>query len=348
MRLKSFNAKTMTEAMQMVRDTLGEDAVIVATREENGGRTVRVTAAVEPHFEVNSSGEPDAIDDWLQYDDEDEESAVAEELTETMLKHAVPEDVMDHIISCATVIGLEKPGVALIAALEHLFNFSPLPENHAEKALMMVGPPGSGKTLVTAKIAARGVMDGLNVGVISCDTVRAGGIEQLQAFTKLLNVDLQKADTPRDLRYAIADLGDCDQIIIDTPGINPFDKNSVKDTAKLIGAADIDPYMVLPGGTDAEEAGEMARVLATIGTYSLIPSRVDMSRRLGSIISAAHKGGMSFADASNTPKVADGLMQINPQSLAKLLMPGAYRTKNKRPASQKLKPQTRTRTKAGL
>ena len=45
MRLKSFTAKTMKEAMQMVRDELGENAVIVATREESGG--VRVTAALE-------------------------------------------------------------------------------------------------------------------------------------------------------------------------------------------------------------------------------------------------------------------------------------------------------------
>ena len=39
MRLKSFYAKTLTEAMHMIRETLGEDAVIVATREENGGRS---------------------------------------------------------------------------------------------------------------------------------------------------------------------------------------------------------------------------------------------------------------------------------------------------------------------
>ena len=45
MRLKSFYAKTLTEAMHMIRETLGEDAVIVATREENGGKAVRVTAA---------------------------------------------------------------------------------------------------------------------------------------------------------------------------------------------------------------------------------------------------------------------------------------------------------------
>ena len=38
----------------MVRQTLGEDAVIVATREEHGGKGVRVTAAIE---QKDSAGE---------------------------------------------------------------------------------------------------------------------------------------------------------------------------------------------------------------------------------------------------------------------------------------------------
>ena len=37
----------MTEAMHMVRKSLGDDAVIVATREEAGGKGVRVTAAID-------------------------------------------------------------------------------------------------------------------------------------------------------------------------------------------------------------------------------------------------------------------------------------------------------------
>jgi flagellar biosynthesis protein FlhF len=99
MRLKSFYAKTMTEAMQMVRETLGENAVIVATREEKGGKAVRITAAIEPHFELSKTGEAAAADGWLQYDDEDEESAVAEEITDTMLRHGVPErDGPDYLL----------------------------------------------------------------------------------------------------------------------------------------------------------------------------------------------------------------------------------------------------------
>ncbi len=325
----------------MVRETLGEEAVIVATREEQGGKAVRVTAAIDPsdyneqefsdsalespHFETHGRERPSAADTWLQYDDEEEETAVAEIITDAMLRHSVPENVMDQVLSCATVVGFDDPGVALIASIEHLFHFTPLPEKTHNKAMMFVGPPGAGKTLAVAKMAARGVMNGLNIGVISTDTVRAGGLEQLKSFTNLLHIDLQKAASPKELAMQIERLGTCHQVLVDTAGMNPFDTADVKVLARLIGATDIEPYLVLPGGIDAEESGEMARVFATIGAKAIIPSRIDIARRLGGILSAAHHGGMSFAHASNTPKVADGFLSLNPKVLSKLLMPSAFR-----------------------
>ncbi len=311
----------------MVRETLGEDAVIVATREEKGGKSVRVTAAIDPGygspaFEVGPADDTDG--GWLQYDTEDEENAVTEEITEAMLRHGVPEDVMDQVISCATVIGLEQPGVALIAALEHLFNFMPLPQKSFKKPIVLIGPPGGGKTLAAAKLAARGVMAGQNVGVITTDTVRAGGIEQLQSFTKLLGIDLKKAKNEKEFAHHIDALSDCDQLIIDTQGVNPFNREDIRGAAIYLGAADVEPVLVMPAGLDADESGEIARAFASLGANLLMPSRIDMARRLGGLLSAAHHGSLSFTDAGNSPKVAEGLLQITPSSLARLLMPGGY------------------------
>ncbi len=321
MRLKSFYAKTMTEAMQMVRNTLGEDAVIVATRDERGGN-VHVTAAVEPAFEIGRAGmSVGRAKEWLQYDEEDEEGQIAEELTEVMLRHNAPQEIMDHVVSCATIVGLEDPAVAMQAALEHLYTFKPLPQISMTKPIVLVGAPGSGKTLTTAKIAARGVMDGLSVGVITCDTVRAGGMEQLEVLTRLLGIKLVKAKPGDNLQSIIEDMPVHDQILIDTPGVNPFDQDSVKEIAKIIGAAQGVNCLVMPAGGDAEEAGEAARVFSMVGVDTLLPTRLDVSRRLGSLLAAAQSGSLSFSDAGNTAKVADGLMTLSPESLTRLLMP---------------------------
>ncbi|MFK7839360.1 MAG: GTPase [Bdellovibrionales bacterium] len=364
MRLKSFSAKSMTEAMQMVRDALGEDAIIVATREEQGGPSrggsVSVTAAIDPsfqdereehkgfgdmhdlqdrqtdnfhdddvNFETHGYGSggraASASREWLQYDDESENAGIAEDITDTLLRHGVTEDVMDHVLSCATVVGLESSGIALMAAIEHLFHFKPLPTQGYGKAIMMVGTPGSGKTLAAAKMAARGVINGLKVGVVSTDTVRAGGIEQLRNFTDLLHIDLKTAESVKDLQRALNELSGFDQVIIDTAGLNPFNKDDVKSLARMIGVGGVEPYAVIPAGIDAEESAEMARVFSTVGAESMIATRIDMTRRLGGILSASHQGGLALADASNTPKVADGLMKMTPKSLSKLLMPAAFR-----------------------
>lgn len=330
MRLKSFYAKTVTEAMQMIRETLGEDAIIVATREDAGGKGVSVTAAIElpsfgnDHFDdYDHDDMMDAGDesDWLQYDDEQDIGAVAEDLTDVLLKHSVPEDIIDQVISCADVVGLEQSHIALVAALEHLYVFRPLPSKASDKAFMLVGPPGSGKTLAVAKLAARAALNGQRVNVITTDTLRAGGVEQLAAFTKILGIPLEKAGNASALKRALDLSRDADFTVIDTGGFNPFRSEEMRDLARLISAGDIEPVLVLPAGGDADECGEMARIYGALGVRHMLPTRLDIGRRLGGLLAAAHFGGLIFADASDTAQVAEGLFALSPDRLANLLMP---------------------------
>lgn len=323
----------------MVRETLGEDAIIVATREEKGGKTVCVTAAVEQHdsFDGDYFDRGMSEDDWAFDAEPDSENAVLEKLTDVMLRHSVPEEITDQILSCAAVIGLERPDEALHAALEHLFSFRPLPQKPTSTAYMLVGPPGAGKTLAVAKLAARGVMSGQRVAVISTDTVRAGGIEQLSAFTNLMKVKLRKASSTSQLKDCLEQARSADHIFIDTAGMNPFDTDAMRNLARMIAIGDIEPVLALPSGIDAEESGEMARIYSTLGINSMIPTRIDIARRLGGLLSAAHYGGLIFAEAGNTPKVADGLMPLSPGKLTRLLMPESVKKQEKSKAAPRRK-----------
>ena len=73
MRLKSFTANTMKDAMQMIRETLGEDAIIVSTQEMVGGKGVRVTAAIDKDTEATMPKQASdaALQDWQYQDDDD-------------------------------------------------------------------------------------------------------------------------------------------------------------------------------------------------------------------------------------------------------------------------------------
>jgi flagellar biosynthesis protein FlhF len=321
MRLKSFTAGTMKEAMQMIRETLGEDAIILETREENGGRSVRVTAAIDKDTEATMprGAEESGYDDWSM----DAGMDIAEEIGDALLRHAVPDALIDDVIAQVNTMGLSDPQDALLNALQTMFSFKPLPTKTYGRPLMLVGPPGAGKTLASAKLAARGALTGQRIAVITTDTIRAGGVEQLEAFTRLMKIDLKKAETPKQIKDRLAEIKGVDQIIIDTAGVNPFDPESVKILARLIGAAECDPVLILPAGMDADEAGEIARVFAMVGAKSMVPTRIDVARRLGSLLSAAHQGGLNLAEVSNTAKVADGLSPLSAKRLVQLLMPRA-------------------------
>lgn len=307
----------------MIRDTLGEDAIIIATREENGGKSVQVTAAIEesePAFEIGKEGKRSA-GGWLQYDDEQDSSAVAEELTDAMIRHGVPEEVTDQIISYAMVIGFENAQEALLGALKNLFSFRPLKQSTPKTNFMFLGPAGAGKTLTTAKFAAQSVLNGESVAVVTTDTERAGALEQLQAFTNVMDVPLALAHDAEELKVLLRANADKNYIYIDTPGLNPFDPKEIRKLAKLCTAGEIEPVLVLPTAVDAHESEDFGRIYAGLGCEIVVSTRLDVARRYGGLLSAAHSGNLSFAESGVSSAVVDGLKELTPKRFAQYLLP---------------------------
>ncbi|MFX8968849.1 hypothetical protein ABTN10_19230, partial [Acinetobacter baumannii] len=91
------------------------------------------------------------------------------------------------------------------------------------------------------KLATRAVLAGRPVGVITTDTARAGGVDQLQAFTRLLKIRLMAVEDPAALVDALTVQRGVDQVIIDSAGRNPFDPEDMADLSDFIIAANAEP-----------------------------------------------------------------------------------------------------------
>lgn len=303
----------MQDALKQIKETLGDDAIIVSTREEASG-WVRVTAAVEqiaPQVE-----RPAPTPQKPDYD----EDTVNEMITEMLLKHRVPRAVSDKIISSAMVMYDGDPKATLAKALAKTFKFAPA-DKKDDLPLMLVGAPGAGKTLMTAKLATQAVMDKKLPAIITTDIARAGGVEQLTAFLNILDLPLYQAEDAASLKKVLMQIKGLHPVIIDTGGLNPFDPQEMKHLAKLMAVTEMNAALVLAGGTDAEEAAEMAMTFDILGVKQIIPTRLDFARRLGGILSAADKAELTFREASHTPQVANGFTIMTPQKLADMLMP---------------------------
>ena len=310
MRMKTFSADTMSDAMMLVREHFGENAIIVSTQTDEDGIGVRITAAID---QVEDEFEEDKYDE--AYDDP------IEVIAEALLNNGVPQQISDELISAAEELSMDDPILALAGALDRFFSFAPMPRGAADKPILLVGMPGAGKTVTIAKLATRLVMQKQAVRVITTDTVRAGGFAQLEAFTKILKLDLISAGTPGVLRAAVAEAEGREHILIDCPGSNPFNDDDIDRQARLIQAIDADIVLVMAGGADPAEAAEVAGIYRELGARRLLLTRIDMTRRFGSFLSAAAMTGLQITEVGVGPNVADGLRPMNPVTLAQFLLP---------------------------
>ncbi len=280
----------MADAMACVRDELGAEALILATRRVGGG--IEVTAALDADPAPSPLALPDAAP--------------------ALTYHAVPEPLRRRL----------QTG-PLLAALAATFRFAPIALGGAAKPLLLAGPPGAGKTLTAARLATRLVLAGVTPLVITADGQRAGGADQLAAFTNLLGLGLLEAGNPAALRRALAGRSGGGPVLIDLPGGNPFNAEERHELQSFADAASGTIAVVLAAGTDPAEAADLAAAYGEAGAAQLVATRLDVARRIGGVLTAA-AAGLALAEAGIGPGAADGLIPLTPDWLAhRLLHPPA-------------------------
>jgi len=289
-RLRLIRAPAMAEAMARVRAELGADALILATRRVGDG--VEVTAALEAA--------------------EDRVSRVpSPEIVAALDYHGTPAGLRSVL-----------EGGDLEAALAQVLGFETLPLG--QSPLLLIGTPGAGKTLTVARLATRLVMAGRLPMVVSADGKRAGAIEQLAAFTRLLGVSLIVACHPVTLSRALARRETGEPVLIDAPGCDPFDPGQMGEITALAATAGAVMVPVIPAGIDPAEAADQAKAYHACGARLMVTTRLDLARRLGSVLAAAN-AGLALTEAGISADVADGLCPITPAWLAERLLKGADR-----------------------
>ena len=135
---------------------------------ESGSEGVRLTAALERHeARQTNAAAPTGFD--------------AERIRAALRYHGMASLTASRLATIARTSGSGDDTGALAEALGTTVRFEPI-ESGPRHPIMLVGPPGAGKTVTTAKLAARAMLDGSELHLVSCDTQRACGVEQLQVY----------------------------------------------------------------------------------------------------------------------------------------------------------------------
>lgn len=316
MKIKNIIAASMPEAMAQIKAELGNDAVILSSETVDG--RLRLTVAVDEttDFDFAADDSVKEIDTKAFFDETS--------LREALAYHGVLDLVQYHVLSACREAnrryGRADDMFVMNKALQKTFRFRPLFEEMSPVKMFM-GTPGSGKSTAIAKIATQAKLKGIKTAIVSTDNTRAGANKQLEAFAEILQVDFVFYKQARELfRFVNGRGGEYGCILIDTPGINPFVKAEQDKVAPFADSLKCDKILTFDAGRNVYEAVEAAEIFGELGASGLLPTRLDLTRRIGSILSIADCCGMALSAASVSASIAKGLAELDAAALAKLIL----------------------------
>ncbi|MFC7061193.1 flagellar biosynthesis protein FlhF [Halobacillus seohaensis] len=274
MKVKKFQGPSMPEVMKKVKKNLGNDAVILNSKEiKTGGflgmfkkTQTEVIAAIDPvpdkgKLETTSpkrepqltSSESEGVVREIrqlkamiqQQSSSESDSTSLDRMHKHLLDQELDEEICQDIkhlllgeFSELSFEQLSEEQVHLSTynhLIKQLENIAIGDHSFTKKFVHLVGPTGVGKTTTVAKLAADAVLNkNLKVGFITTDTYRIAAIDQLKTYAKILDIPLEVAYNLDDYMEARAKFDDYDLVFIDTAGRNFRDSQYVSELKKMI------------------------------------------------------------------------------------------------------------------
>ena len=229
--------------------------------------------------------------------------------------HGVSNRLMTMILNGARKATVDDDLYQLGMGLKESFNFSPL-RSTASVPIMLVGPTGAGKTSCAAKLSALALNENEPATMITTDVGRAGALEQFATYSEKLNIECYAAQTPEEIVTIMKEAQPKGAVILDTPGISPYDAGDLAALKSYQTAIGAEPVLVLPASGDVGEYTDWAHAFRAFGVRSCIITKFDATRRVGAGISAAFEGNMTLTYFSETPFISEGLLPASPEFLA--------------------------------
>ena len=325
MRMKMFAAETFEAAKAMIFAEMGADAVILSEREIDGG--VEVRAAVdkmggvgmvpnEPLFLRDSRGGGHG---------RGTENPLYSRVRDALSWHGAPKRFADRVAAegAGRIQKLSDPEEAIAEGLARIVTCDPLPAR-LDRDIVLVGPPGHGRTATAAKLTRRAAMARAEVAPVAADLDGTAGGDQLAAYLELEKGQIRTCHSPDNLFATLKSLkSENRRCVIDLPAINPFDDDDMASLQDLISVIRAEPVLVMSAEGHPDDPMEAARGFARAGVKRAILTKLDVVRRRGGAISALSSAGIAFSHLAVTPFIGGGLVPAAPMRLAALLMEDA-------------------------
>ncbi|KJS35265.1 MAG: flagellar biosynthesis protein FlhF-like protein [Hyphomonas sp. BRH_c22] len=325
MRMKMFAAESFEAAKAMIFAEMGSDAVILSEREIDGGVEVRAATDKmgggmvpnEPLFLREARGNTHG---------RGIENPLFSRVRDALLWHGAPQRFADRVAAESagrSGVQFTDPEDAIAEGISRLVACDPILPR-LDRDIILVGPPGHGRTATAAKLTRRAAVARAEVMPIAADLDGTAGGAQLAAYLELEQDQIRVVDTPESLFDTLRMLREANRrCVIDLPAINPFDDDDIASLQDLVAAIRAEPVLVMSAEGHPEDQAEAAKSFARAGVKRAVLTKLDVVRRRGGAIAALSSAGIAFSHLAVTPFIGGGLVPAAPSRLAALLMEDA-------------------------
>ncbi len=346
MKIRKFQARTTKEALDQVKKTLGPDALVLSVKKCGLlNKYVEVTAAIDSpddppvvesaENQFNPMQELNLIQDQIKELKEIIRSFIPTgsfgngvlPFFQQVKKRGLSEEIALKLVE-AFEEGVLREGIDknmslkdfLYELLSKLVDVHPPVHETNKRAVLFLGPTGSGKTASLAKLAGQ-LSKNFRVGIISlCDS--SYGILSLKYYADQLQLPFSTAQNTSELKKCIESYHDKDFIFIDTPGLNPNDdllKRAILKNIRMLSDALI-TYAVLDVRTKDEEILSFIKRIKPIEISALLFTKIDEADAVGTVFNQMIYTGKPLSYIGTGRSVPEDLEIITPYRLIDLII----------------------------
>lgn len=195
-----------------------------------------------------------------------------------------------------------------------------------QKAIMLVGPTGVGKTTTVAKLAARTIKEGKKTAIINLDTYRIGAVEQSRIYSRILGIPLSVVSNERELKQSLMRFAETkDVIYIDTTGRSPKDEQYIESLNEICRTeVPMEVHLLMSANSDDDFLTESYRYYRRLPINYLGFTKVDEAVRYGSIYNLLLTYRKPIAYITMGQKVPDDLEFARVDTIANLILKKEY------------------------
>lgn len=185
-----------------------------------------------------------------------------------------------------------------------------------------IGPTGVGKTTAIAKVAGQAAArHGKKVALVTTDTFRVTGQEQLVRYGQLLGVPVYKCSDLQGLASLVRSLTEHDLVLIDTAGCSPSDLARLGRLENALAEVESQVRLVLSATTRSEDVSRIYKRFRRCSPDSVVVTKLDETDTRGVILCETIRYLLPVCFLSDGQAVPEALSVPDAPSLARLIVP---------------------------